>query len=466
VTDLKKIEALAIIIVIVTVSTVGEELRRPFSLPISSSGSDQAVVPVSPLSSSFDYVSLFNSGTNIADYGWNLESGTKIPPITGNPSFMGEASLSLAAGTVVATDRNVVPNDPVVSFQFAVDSAIGAGMFAVTNSSGRIIASVSVSGDLVSVSSFAGHVARIFQGGLEEMQTWLLITGNLVNLGSFLEPSWMLQVFVDGTSNVFANLSAPYGNTYSGIELASLSGTVYFSDIIFASYEIGRNIPGYNVMEGYGEGSGSLASLLPPFDIISADIVLDNWSSVQYDTFSIQINVMNYTGATNPTSNGFFQLGIDLDPGGVIAPWHVNGKDAIAEYYPENVNNYFMPGFKTPCKSIIQMTIYYEMEKRTILFQIVDENITGNERWWNASMEYDGPPFCAAYTQLEISGFTPSGINSFSFNGSISNVSFGTLPSGLEPLNSYYMTPYMINTPNSWQMGFYDDKSSSYFEFA
>ena len=53
---------------------------------------------------------------------------------------------------------------------------------------------------------------------------------------------------------------------------------------------------------------------------------------------------MNYIGTVDSTCHGFFQLGVDLDPGGYIAPGTVPGTNCVAHYFG---HGYFWTGF--PC---------------------------------------------------------------------------------------------------------------------
>jgi hypothetical protein len=73
-------------------------------------------------------------------------------------------------------------------------------------------------------------------------------------------------------------------------------------------------------MEGYGQGSGLVVGLLPAYSNLTAQMNLHSWSVPQNDILSFQINAMNLTGTTVSTCHGFFQLGVDLDPLGRIAP--------------------------------------------------------------------------------------------------------------------------------------------------
>ncbi len=238
---------------------------------------------------------------------------------------------------------------------------------------------------------------------------------------------------------------------------------VFFTDIILTSYKMSEIIPGYNNMEGYGQGSGFLVSLLQPFTILHANFILYNWSVSRYSTLSFQINAMNLPAAVNPTARGFFQLGIDLDPNGKIAPWYVGGGNAVAVYFKNYLSPDFMPGFVTPNGTHLGLTIQYIPQERIVFFQIIDYNACSKARFWNATVTYGGPEFRATYTQLETSYTDRSQLNEYRFNGTLYNISHGTSPSGLVPLNSSYMLPFSIDTPPpTWSLTYYNGATAGY----
>jgi len=140
----------------------------------------------------------------------------------------------------------------------------------------------------------------------------------------------VMQVFVDGTDQPPFEVGVPNAGNYYTAAIITENGTVYYTDIIVTSLEIPIYLQKYNNMEGYGQGSGLITTLLPPFYNLTALVLLRYWNTPQVGILSFQINAMNYYGTTRSTCVGFFQIGVDLDPNGTIAPWYVPGKNCIA----------------------------------------------------------------------------------------------------------------------------------------
>lgn len=415
---------------------------------------------------SFAFVSRFTSGGNYSDYGWTLLGGVSTILISKSMNYYGEPSLELSNKTNLFTDQNITTGGQVTSFQFAINAAFGRGSFSITNSDGHSIASISVSGRNVTISTNKSNSSPTGMMPLTSppKEGWSLISGNLYNDSNGNGSDWNLQIFVDNTISVFANLSAPLGYSYGGIEISSLAGHIYFTDIVFSSYKMTQFIPGYNNMEGYGQGSGLIAHLLKPFQILHTNIVLDNWSVPRLSSLSFQINALNYSAALNPTAKGFFQLGIDLDPKGRIAPWYVGGKDAIAVYFPTHAQEGVFPGFITPNYTLLGLTIEYIPTEGKIFFQILDYNVSGSARYWNATVAYNGPEFYATYTQLETPNMSQSQLTRYHFNGTMTNITYGSDFSSMSPLGNGYMLPYSINAPTVWSFTYYDGNSAGYHQ--
>lgn len=458
---LKKVQVVLVLVVVSlsSVTVVGALVREE-----PSSGTlQQSPLPLDSLNASFEFVSGFTQGSNYTEYGWSLASGNSTPLVSNFPNFYGEPSISLTAGTTLLADNNIREGDKSISFQFAIDASGGNGTFVITDPFGANLASVSLNGTNATVT--ANKASSSISGKIPEPagnNQWVLVSGNLIDYTAGNASGWRLQVFVGNTSSVFANVSCPLGYSYGGIKILSSSGIVYFTDIIFTSYRMALFIPGYNNMEGYGQGSGALVNLLNPFTILHANFILYNWSVTRYSTLSFQINAMNLTGAESPTANGFFQLGVDLDPNGKIAPWYVTGNDAIAIYFKNHPNPDFMPGFNTPNGTLLGLTIMYIPQAMKILFQIVDYSVNNQFRFWNTSIYYDGPEFCSAYTQLETSSMNGSQLNDYRFNGSMFNISYGSNFSEMTLLNSSYMLPFSIDAPSTWSLTYYNDGTAGY----
>ncbi len=414
-----------------------------------------------PPKGSFEFVSEFSSGENFSNYGWLSTTSISGSFITDQPNYFGEPSLAVGNGSTLLSNRNITGGDQSVSFQFAVYARNGSGTFAITNYSGEGVLSILVSGTNISINALgsSSNIERSISVGSIVDNGWILVTGNLFVTN---QTDWTAQLFVGKTISVFANISVPFGGSYAGIKLNTSKGVVYFTNIIFTSYRMAVFLPGYNNMEGYGQGSGFLVNLLHPFTVLHSDFNLSNWSVPTYATLSFQMNAMNLSGAENQTANGFFQLGIDLDPNGRIAPWYVGGKYAIATYFKNHPSSDFMPGFTTPNNTALGLTIQYLPSEKLVLFQIVDYTVTGEMRYWNASVPYDGPEFCSAYTQIETSSMSASQLSEYRFNGSMSNISYGSDITNLIPFNNSYMLPFSVDTPSTWSLTYYNDGMSGY----
>lgn len=458
---LKKVKVVIIMIIVLLSSgafagIMVKELSTPGAV-------QQNVLPLNPLNGSFEFLSIFNVTSSYEDYGWSLVDGTPPPPVSGTPNYYGEPSLAIQNGTTLFSSRNVVTGDKLVSFQFAINSSNGNGSFSITNATGSKIATMSENNTTFSVSVPDGTPAISADiPPSYSHQGWTVVTGNLFNYSSGNVTGWRLQVFVDNTTTLFANVSDPSGYSYSGIEISASRGMVYFTNIIFTSYRLALFIPGYNNMEGYGQGSGALVSLLQPFTILHANFLLYNWSVARYSTLSFQINALNLTAAETQTAEGFFQLGVDLDPNGRIAPWYVPGKNAIAIYYNNHPNPDYMPGFNTPNNTLLGLTIQYLPQDQRIFFQIIDYSVNNQYRFWNTSIYYNGPEFYATYTQLETSSMNGTQLNEYRFNGTMFDLSYGSSILDMIPLNSSYMLPFSIDSPGTWSLTYYSDATSGY----
>ncbi|HLH85523.1 MAG TPA: hypothetical protein VKU79_01495, partial [Thermoplasmataceae archaeon] len=302
---------------------------------------------------------------------------------------------------------------------------------------------------------FSGQVPQTpaYKGG------WIYVSGNLMNTSTHKSFNWTLQLFVDQTISIFANISCPLGYEYSAIELNSTYGIAYFTDIVFTSYEIPIYLPGYNNMEGYGQGSGLLVQLLKPFTILHANMILHNWNTLENGILSFQINAMNYYGATRSTCVGFFQLGIDLDPNGTIAPWYVAGTNCIAHYFLHSMNPAVQPGFPTPNNTRLGLTIIDNISGKHIFFQIIDYSVQGNDRYWNATIPYNGTLFYATYTQMEFQPVAESQILNYHFNGTLYNMTYGNSFSSMTMLNNSYMLPFTLDAPDTWSLTYYNGEA-------
>lgn len=426
---------------------------------------EERKAPATSTEGTFAYVSSFTSGGTYAQYGWSLLSGS--PAITSSVNYFGEPSLGFSSQGAVWTAQNISTGGQFFSFQYSVNSASGNGSFAITTSNDIPVATVTSGGNQVTVvsnggSSFTGTAPS----GSAYTNGWMYISGNLYNSSSNKQVSWTLQLFVDQTNSVFATINVPLGFAYGGIELSDNSGSTYFTNVVATSYQIPIYIPGYNNMEGYGQGSGLLVSLLHPFTTLHANMILNNWTTLQNGVLSFQINAMNYYGATRSSCVGFFQLGIDLDPNGTIAPWYVEGTNCYAHYFIHSNSPALQPGFQTPNGTMLGLTIQDMPAQKHIMFQIVDYSVTGSNMYWNATMPYQGTQFFATYTQMEFQPVAESQILNYHFDGTLYNMTYGSSQSGMTLLNNSYMLPFTLDAPQTWSLTYYDGNTAAYDQLA
>jgi hypothetical protein len=176
-----------------------------------------------------------------------------------------------------------------------------------------------------------------------------------------------------------------------------------------------------------------------------------------------QINAMNRVGTTVSTCRGFYQLGVDLDPGGRIAPWYVPGFNCVATYFATNSTR-SNGGFVTPAGSHLGLSITDNAVPHSIVFRIVDYSVHGANRYWNATIPYVGTDFFGAYTQLEWQPCCSKyPIGSYFYNGSFSHLRIvgGNVTAPMS-LPASYMIPFALDVPTSWNFGYYDAATASY----
>ncbi|HYM40867.1 MAG TPA: hypothetical protein VEY12_12135, partial [Thermoplasmata archaeon] len=268
----------------------------------------------------FAFVSNFEDGT--LD-GWTTVSGTAT--ISTTTTYSGEPALQLDAGkTQSGVVSHALPRENgTLSFQVAIDAGGNSGYLAFVDGTSSVVAVVGVSaGNVVAGADFkATQVIEPVPTGTAYPAGWVYLTGNLVNVSTKSSVAWTLQLFVDRTDVVAANLSVPEAGSTAGSLLETTSGTVFYTNVILTTYGIPTYLPGYNNMMGYGQGSGLVVQLLPAYTTVSAEMVLHSWDTPQTGILSFQINALNLYGTTRSSCVGFYQLGIDLNPDGMIAPW-------------------------------------------------------------------------------------------------------------------------------------------------
>lgn len=419
--------------------------------------SSQAHLPVPNVRGLAATPGAFSFVSNFEDMqldGWISVSGI-MPSVTSATTYSGEPTLLSKAGPVTPqvdiAKQGFVTGDTFVSFQVAIDAGTGTGVFGL-GKQGSPVAVVGVSnGDVVAGGSIGSlQVIEPVPTGTAYPAGWVYLTANVTSSGA----GWMESVFVDGTLNTAGTVSVPAASGYTDAIIETTSRSVLYTDIAVASTTIPIYIPGYNNMDGYGQGSGLVVHLLPAFYDLSAEMTLNSWSTPQVGILSFQINAMNYVGTTISTCLGFFQLGVDLDPGGTIAPWYVPGTNCYAHYFPPKKLIHTPPG------SVLLLGIYDNTISKIINFTILDET---NGDFFTASIPYTGSMFFGAYTQVE---FQPCcnlyPIQDYRLSGSLSNLQI-TMPGGkVGGLPASYMIPFTLDTPPSWDFTYYQGSSHSY----
>ncbi len=425
---------------------------------------EERMAPAVSTAGAFSLVSTFSKGTTYGSYGWNLLSGSA--KLTDRPNYYGENVLKVKSGSLLSDSKGVVSGDQIVSFQVAIDAARGMAMFGVEGASGSQVAAVGVMGTTIYAGQNFNSLEPVPNAIPQSVYPsgWVYITANVLNTSTPKSFSWTMQLFVDGSSSYFLNLSTPDAYSYSGVEMAVAGQSIassYFTDIVFTSFEIPINIPGYNPMEGYGQGSGLLVNLLPSFTVLQANMVLNSWNVPETGVLSFQINAMNYYGTTRSSCVGFFQLGVDINPDGYISPWYVPGVNCIAHYFLNSDNPNIQPGFPTPAGSVLTLRIIDQPATNSLFFQIIDHNAPARYMYWNATIPYNGTEFFSTYTQLEFQPFSSYPISDYFFNGSLYNMEYGS-PGSLTPLNATYMIPFILNAPPTWSFAYYSNSIAGY----
>jgi hypothetical protein len=170
-----------------------------------------------------------------------------------------------------------VTGDSFISFQVAIDPGTGSGFFGLYSGPAGSPSAVAVVG-VVNGEVFAGMNLGSLKdvgpvpGGTAYPAGWALISANVYDASTKSSPTagWVMQVYVDKTNVVNMAVNVPRASGYAGAMIDTNGGTVYYSDIVVSTNEIATTVPGYNNMEGYGQGSGLLVNLLQPFTTLSA----------------------------------------------------------------------------------------------------------------------------------------------------------------------------------------------------
>ena len=432
----------------------GEETR---ALP-SITGVNESAAP-NPVR--FSFVSNFEDG---GLDGWSSVLGA-TPIVTSAVNYGGEPTLGSSALSTVQADiasNGFQTGATYVSFQVAIASN-GNGVFGL-GSGMSPLAVVGVYGSAVVAGPDLDHLVTIgtVPSGTAYPKGWVYLTADVyMTTASNNQQMWTMQVFIDGTEHVAATLSVPGAGGYTNALIETTLGVVYYSDIVVSTYQIPIYIPGYNNMEGYGQGSGLLVSLLPAYYNLTAQMDLKSWNVPQNGILSFQINAMNMTGTTKSTCHGFFQLGIDLDMNGRIAPWYVEGKNCGAVYFLPHGGRL---GVSSPSPTHLVLSIVFVPALKQIEFTIKDTSIG---KVFAATIPYRGGSFYGMYTQMEWQPCCSNyPIGQYRFDGSVYGIRITTNLGATEVLTSSYMLPFILDAPPSWNFGYYQDSMNGYKQVA
>jgi len=400
---------------------------------------------------------------------WTATSGSAT--VVTSPSYLGEPALaSTSTGGVPQIDqasRGIVPGAASVSFQAELNYAQrGTGFFGLAGPHGFVAVVGIVHGGWVWAGPSIATATNLsaIPTGTSQPSGWVDLLAVVSQVSGPTGPVWEMQAYIDRTDVIAgANLSVPSAGSYTGAEIRTNAGTVDYTNIVVSTYQVATTIPGYNNMDGYGQGSGLLVTTLPRFTTLTAQMTLSNWTIPQGGILSFQINAMNRIGTTQNTCFGFYQLGVDVDPSGHIAPWYVPNNNCVA-YYFQSHSPRVSSGFATPAGSRLTLRIVDNVPAGQIDFEIIDHSIGGANQTNQVAIPYNGSAFGGTYTQIEWQPCCSTyPISSYFFNGSLAGltISGGNLTAPF-PLPASYMVPFALDVPPSWNYGFYDAAAAGY----
>ena len=400
-----------------------------------------------------------NNFENLKLSPWSVLSGaTPKVGFAGLSNYSGEPTLTSTAASGLQFDYIfgfIGRHEPVLSLQVAIRAGTSnSGFFGLSTTSHTDVALVGVENGTVVAGPNLTALTSIEKVPTNTAQPagWVYIALNL----SLTPSTPTMSVYVDSTLAAAATVNVPKARSYADLTIETTFGTVHFSDIMATTDPIAIVFPGYNNMEGYGQGSGLYVATLPEFKDYSATMTLDSWSVPQPGILSFQINAMNHTGTVHSTCHGFFQLGVSLDKGGKITPWYVPGVNCVSTNFVSSVS--------TPAGSVLNLSIIWEASNHTILFRIVDSTIGVTWQHW---ISYVGKGFFGAYTQME---FQPccnrSSISNYALTGTLSNMIVTEINGTLMPLSENYMLPFLLDAPPSWDLTPYFGGTTSYTQLS
>lgn len=425
-------------------ATSGLTSSPPRIEPIGSTGAVAA-------SHGFTFVSNFE---NLKLDGWTRVSGA-TPTVVTSPNYIGEPVLNSSASNGNQVDyatKGFKLAQSQISFEVAMNAGSSTeGYFGIGSSSSNFVALVGVVDGIV----YAGNNLTSLQkiGAVPEGTAypagWVYMIADITSS----HDQWSMVVYVDQTYTANATISVPNVGKYTGALIETTSGTIYYSDITVSTYQMAINISGYNNMEGYGQGSDLYVKLLPAYNNLTAVMTLNSWSVPQAGILSFQINAMNYTGTTQSTCVGFFQLGMWLGQG-YIEPWYVPGVDCEPSFFTSQL--------KTPQGTELVLSVLFQPSKHQILF--IENDVTISKKFEKA-IPYDGGAFYGAYTQMEFQPCCASyPIGDYKLQGSIFGLQITTMKGKTMQLPANYMVPFVLDAPSSWVLEYYQSTPAGYNE--
>ena len=416
----------------------------------------------------FAFVSTFE---DLKSDGWRALEGSFT--VQSRPNYAGEPSLVSSAGDRPQLDvatRGIVSGQTFLSIQAEIQTGPGATGFIGLGARGEPVLLIGVGEGQVWAGPGLAHLSDLgpIPSGTAQPAGWTYLTANVyrVSVAHSAEDKWEMDVFVDQTAVPAAvGLSVPAAGRYTEALLRTTAGQVAYTDFILTTYEIAEALNDQfapNPSDGYGQGSGILVTLLPHFDILTSTIRLANWNVPRTGILSVQINAMNPGGADYATCHGFFQLGVDLDPNGRIAPWYVP-KGCNPFYFQESQIGVVSSGFPSPPGTVLTLTIERVPALQEIVFTLIDHNVSAPDARWTATIPYTGPAFVAAYTQIEWQSSSKVPVSQYFFNGSFAHlrISGGNLSAPVR-LGPDYMIPFAVGVPPSWNFFYYDRSAGGY----
>ncbi len=409
--------------------------------------------------------------------GWTVASGTasvvSSPNYNGEPTLRSVATRSAPQVDLAGAASGVVAGDPFVSFQAEVHPGTGVGFVGLASASGAPLAVIGA-GDGSVWAGTGPSVAVAVEPiplGTAQPWGWVYLAANVYEVPAQAPtpPAWVMDVFADRTDQLAASqVPVPAAGSYAAFFLNTTRGTVDYTNTVLTDYQIPTQIPGYNNMDGYGQGSGLLVQLLPAFTTLTATMRLTDWNTPEAGILSFQINAMNYYGTTRSTCKGFFQLGVDLNPEGRIAPWYVPGSNCVAHYFGKSNTPAISDGFFSPPGTVLHLEIQDRPAEKQVFFQIIDTSseIAAADRYWNASVAYGGSAFYGTYTQVEWQPCcSNSPIAAYFLNGTLRDMEISGGEVGVPlPLAADYMLPFALDLPPSWNLNFYDSTIAGYHQ--